>query len=121
MLLEGEFFALHETLAFSTPYSLARKFNYSIVTPHIQIALVQVINFAMAKTWQYPRISVDIATSKCFFCRGNCFVAIATTPNLRGKFPRNAVSVSTPSRHCIHTWSSLYPRQAVAVSMAVKF
>jgi len=36
-LEEGEFFALHETLAFSTPYSLARKFNSSIVTPHIQI------------------------------------------------------------------------------------
>ena len=47
-----------------------------------QGTLVQVINFATEKTWQYPRISVDIATSKCFFCRGNFFVAIATTPNL---------------------------------------
>ena len=63
--------------------------------------LVQVINFSTEKTWQYPRISVDIATSKCFFCCGNFFVAIATTPNLR---------------RYIHAWSSLYPWLAVAVS-----
>ena len=43
------------------------------------LTLVQVINFATAKTWQYPRRSVDIATSKCFFSCGNYFVVIATT------------------------------------------
>ena len=46
---------------------------------------VHVINFSTEKTWQYPRKSVDIATSKCFLFRGNYFVAIATTPNLRRK------------------------------------
>ena len=83
--------------------------------------LVQVINFATAKTWQYPRISVDIATFKCFFFRGNFFVAIATTPNLRryihawsSLYPRLAVAVSTDFRRCIHGL-------AVAVSTAVKF
>ena len=44
-------------------------------------SLVQVINFATEKTWQYPRKSVDISTSKCFFSHGNFFIAIATTPN----------------------------------------
>ena len=47
--------------------------------------LVHVINFATEKMWQYPRKSMDIATSKCFLFRGNYFVAIATTPNLRRK------------------------------------
>ena len=56
----------------------------TLVINHLQ-ALVQVINFATAKTWQYPRKSVDIATSKCFLFRGNYFVAIETTPNLRRK------------------------------------
>ena len=48
-------------------------------------SLVQVINFATVKTWQYPWKSVDISTSKCFLFRGNYFVAIETTPNLRRK------------------------------------
>ena len=43
------------------------------------LTLVQVINFATAKTWQYPWRIMDIATSKCFFSRGNYFVTIATT------------------------------------------
>ena len=104
----------------------------------LMLALVHVINFATVKTWQYPQKSVDIATSKCFFSRGNNFVAIETTPNLRCKsdnvlyfvrclsrryinawpslYPRLAVAVSTPCHRCIHTWPSLYPRLAVAVS-----
>ena len=103
-------------------------------------------NFSTAKTWQYPRISVDIATSKCFFCRGNFFVAIATTPNLpwiqrQWKNPRYSdgdaipatanlekfhgtpslypclvVAISTECRRCIHALPSLYPRHVVAIS-----
>ena len=39
--------------------------------------------FCQGKTWQYPRKIMDIATSKCFFFRGNNSIAIETTPNLR--------------------------------------
>ena len=47
----------------SMNHSLCCTSNISKLT----LALVHVINFATEKTWQYPRISVDIATSKCFF------------------------------------------------------
>ena len=88
--------------------------------------------------WQYPWKSVDIAMSKCFFFRGNNFVAIEMTPNLRCKsdnvlyfvrclsrhyihaypclYPRLAITISTPSHLCIHALPYLYPRLAVAVS-----
>ena len=79
-------------------------------------SLVQVINFATAKTWQYPRISVDISTSKCFFCRGTFFVAIATTPNLRCKSDNVLYFIRCLSRRYIHAQPSLYPRWSVAVS-----
>ena len=78
------------------------------------LSLVQVINFATEKTWQYPRISMDIATSKCFFCRGNFFVAIATTPNLRRKSDNVLDFVKCLIRRYIDAWPSLYPRLAVA-------
>jgi len=41
--------------------------------------------FCHGKTWQFPRLSVDIATSQCFFFRGNNFVTTVTTHKLRCK------------------------------------
>ena len=73
--------------------------------------------FCHGKTWQYPQKSVDIATSKCFFFRGNNSVAREMTPNLRCKRDNVLYFVRCLSRRYIHAWSSLYPHLAVAVSM----
>ena len=80
-------------------------------------ALVHVINFATAKTWQYPRKSMDIATSKCFFFHGNTSVAIETTPNLRCNSDNVLYFIRCLSCLYIHAWPSLYPRLALTVSM----
>ena len=87
---------------------------------------------------------MDIATSKCFFLRGNNSVAIETTPNLRCKsdnvlyfvrclsrryihawpslYTCLVISVSTPCHLCIHALPSLYPRLSVAVStLCIRF
>ena len=73
--------------------------------------------FFHGKTWQYPQKSMDIATSKCFFSRGNNFVAIETTPNLRRKRDNVLYFIRCLSCRYIHAWSSLYPRLAISVSM----
>ena len=78
--------------------------------------------FFHGKMWQYPRKSMDIATSKCFFSRGNNSVAIEMTPNLRRKSDNVLYFVRCLSRRYIHAWPSLYPRLAVAVStLCIRF
>ena len=78
--------------------------------------------FFHGKTWQYPRKSMDISTSKCFFFRGNYSVAIEMTPNLRCKSDNVLYFVRCLSRLYIHAWSSLYPRLAVVVStLCIRF
>ena len=56
-----------------------------------------------------------------FFC-GNNFVAIEMTPNLRCKSDNVLYFVRCLSRRYIHSWPSLYPCLAVAVStLCIRF